>query len=64
MIRLTQSLAEFLWRFHRDILSPLLFGHVELYTEEIEQEYYAWLQTEEGKQYLVGGGKYKEGWRE
>ena len=32
-----------------------MFGHVELFTEEMQKEYIAWCQTEEGKSYLKGG---------
>ena len=37
-----------------------MLGHVELFTEEMNEEYIKWCQTEEGKQYLKGGSKYKE----
>jgi hypothetical protein len=37
-----------------------MFGHVELFTEEMQKEYLSWCQTEDGKQYLKGGSKYKE----
>lgn len=37
----------------------IMFGHTELFTEEMQQEYLKWCQTEEGKQYLKGGSKYK-----
>lgn len=60
MVKLTQSLYEFLWRFHWDILSPLLFGHTELFTDEMNKEYLAWCQTDEGRKYLEGGSKYRE----
>ena len=61
MVKLTQSLKPWLWENHKDKLSLILFGHVELFTEEMNKEYLAWCQTDEGKQYLVGGSKYKEG---
>jgi hypothetical protein len=60
MIRLTQSLTHFLFVNYRDILVPLTFGHKELMTDEIYQEYMEWLETDEGKQYLKGGSKYRE----
>lgn len=60
MVRLTQSLQHWLWINHRDIIVPLTFGHLELFTEEMQAEYIEWCQTEEGKQYLKGGSKYKE----
>lgn len=52
MVQLTKSLQTFLFLYHRDLLVPLTFGHIELYTKEIENEYYEWLRTEEGKKAL------------
>lgn len=60
MIKLTLSLQIFLLKFHRDLIVPLTFGHAELFTNEIQTEYLQWCKTEEGKQYLKGGAKYKE----
>lgn len=60
MVRLTQSLQEWLWRNHKDIIHLIMFGHIELVTPEMQQEYFAWCQTDDGKQYLKGGSKYKE----
>lgn len=60
MVKLTQSLEHWLWENHRDIIAQIMFGHVELFTEEMQKEYIAWCQTDDGKQYLVGGSKYKE----
>lgn len=59
MIRLTQSLEQWLFENHKDILGLIMLGHTELFTEEMEQEYLAWCLTDEGKQYLKGGSKYK-----
>lgn len=39
MVSLTQSLMKWLWDNHRDILPLIQFGHVELFTEEMESEY-------------------------
>ena len=61
MVKLTQSLQRWLWENHKYILTLIMFGHVELFTEEMQEEYIAWCQTEEGKQYLEGGSKYKVG---
>lgn len=36
----------------------ITFGHVELFTPEMQAEYIKWCQTEEGKRYLVGGDLY------
>jgi hypothetical protein len=60
MVKLTQSLREWLWRNHRDKLGLIMLGHVELMTDEMSAEYIEWCKTEEGRQYLKGGSKYKE----
>ena len=60
MVKLTQSLEEWLWRYHRETLPLILLGHVELFTPEMQQEYIEWCQTEEGRKYLNGGSKYVE----
>ena len=59
MIRMTRSFSVWRLKFHREIYSPLMFGHIELLTKEMYQEYLDWVQTDEGKQYLEGGSKYK-----
>jgi hypothetical protein len=61
MVNFTQSMEQWLWKYHRDIMALILFGHTELITEEMWQEYLKWCLTDEGKQYLKGGSKYKEG---
>ena len=63
MVILTQSLQQWLWQNHRELLPLIMFGHVELFTEEMQQEYLAWCQTDEGRQYLAGGSKYDENHR-
>lgn len=60
MVKLTQSLKEWLWRYHRDIIALIMLGHVELFTEEMQGAYLAWCRTEEGAKYLKGGSEYKE----
>lgn len=60
MVKMTQSLSHWLWEYHRDIFALILFGHLELFTEEMQREYIEWLKTDEGKQYLKGGSKYTE----
>lgn len=60
MIKLTQSLHQWLWINHRKLIPLLMFGHTELFTEEMAKEYIEWCKTEEGRQYLKGGSKYKE----
>ena len=60
MVKLTKSLERWLWENHRDIIALVMFGHVELITEEMWQAYLEWCQTEDGRQYLKGGCKYEE----
>ena len=59
MIKLTQSLSEWLWRYHRDKIGLIMLGHVELFTPEMKNDYIEWCKTDEGAQYLVGSSKYK-----
>lgn len=60
MVKFTQSLAQWLFRNHKEIMPLIAFGHVELFTEEMQQEYLAWCETDEGKKCLKGGECYKE----
>ena len=60
MVKLTQSLYQWLWDNHKENIPLIMFGHLELFTEEMQREYLAWCLTDEGKQYLKGGSKYKE----
>lgn len=59
MLIMTQSMEVWLFTYHRDKVVPLMFGHLELFTEEMAREYAEWCMTEEGRQYLKGGSKYK-----
>lgn len=61
MVRLTQSLQEWLWRNHKEKVPLIMLGHTELFTPQMQQDYLAWCQTEEGRKYLKGGSEYKEG---
>ena len=58
MVKLTKSLQHWLFINHPSIIHLLMFGHTELFTEEMQKEYLAWCKTDEGKQYLKGGSKY------
>lgn len=60
MIKLTQSLEHWLWEHHSELIVPLTFGHTELFTDEMQEAYIAWCKTDDGRQYLKGGSKYKE----
>ena len=59
MVKLTQSLQQWLFRNHPELIVLIVFGHVELFTPEMQQEYLAWCRTDEGREYLKGGSKYK-----
>lgn len=63
MVRLTQSLFEYLWNNHSEIIALVQFGHTELITDEIWNSYIDWCKTDEGRQYLLGGSKYDENWK-
>jgi hypothetical protein len=59
MIKLTQSLMQWLWQNgHKEKIPLICFGHIELLTQEMYDKYLEWVQTDEGKQYLEGGSKY------
>lgn len=60
MVKLTQSLQHWLWLNHKELILLIMFGHTELFTEEMQKEYLEWCQTEEGKKYLKGGSEYKD----
>ena len=59
MVKLTQSLEHWLWENHKDIIGLIMLGHTELFTEEMQKAYLEWCKTDDGKQYLKGGSKYK-----
>lgn len=61
MVKMTQSFRAWCLKYHRDIYSPLMFGHTEELTEKLAREYVDWCRTDEGRQYLRGGSKYKGG---
>lgn len=52
---MTKSFEHWCFTYHKDIFVQLSFGHLELLTDELWQEYLDWCQTDEGKQYLEGG---------
>ena len=58
MIVMTQSFEHWLFEFHREKFTLIMFGHLEKFTDEMKKEYLEWCKTEEGKQYLKGGNKY------
>lgn len=60
MVKLTKSLKHWLWENHPDLILPITFGHVELFTEEMQKEYLEWCKTKYGKRYLKGGDLYDD----
>lgn len=52
MIKLTKNLQHWLLENHSDIISLIMFGHIELFTQDMRKEYLKWCQTEEGKKYI------------
>lgn len=60
MVKLTQSLAHWLFVNHRETFGLIVMGHTELLTDEMWHEYIEWCKTEEGHSYLKGGSNYKE----
>lgn len=60
MVKMTPSFRHWLWENYREKFPLVLFGHVELITDEMWNEYIAWCETEEGRNYLEGGENYEE----
>lgn len=60
MVKLTQSLEHWLSVNHPELLALIVFGHTELFTDEMQKEYIEWCKTDEGRQYLKGGSKYED----
>ena len=58
MVELSQSLRKWLFDNHKEIIHLIMFGHLELFTEEMEKEYLEWCATDEGRSYLKGGSNY------
>lgn len=52
MIHMTKSLRHWLWENNREALTLISFGHTELMTDEMWEQYYAWCETDEAKPYL------------
>lgn len=45
MIKLTRSFREWLFANYPSIFIPVTFGHTELITDEIYNEYLAWVHS-------------------
>jgi hypothetical protein len=61
MITFTQSMQKWLFDYHPELIAPLMFGHIENFTNEHAKEYLSWCKTDEGRSYLKGGCNYVEG---
>ena len=61
MIKITCSLAHWMFKNgYQKELALLYFGHMEVFTPEMERSYLEWCKTDEGKSYLQGGANYQE----
>ena len=60
MIKLSHRLEVWLRKYYSEFLPLISLGFYELITDEMWNEYVDWCYTDEGKQYLKGGSKYKE----
>jgi len=59
MNKLTCSAAKFFFDHYPKEMSLFLFGHSEVITTDMYNEYIEWCKTEEGREYLKGGKHYK-----
>ncbi len=60
MVRFTLSMKEWIIKYHPELIVPIMFGHIELFTDEMKKEYLEWCKSDEGKEYLKGGSKYMD----
>lgn len=60
MVRMTYSMSHWLTQNYPELMPLIMFGHLELFTTKMNEEYISWCKTEEGSRYLVGGDKYEE----
>lgn len=60
VVEMTKSFSAWCLKFHKDLLIPLMFGHIELLTEKLYEEYLDWVRTDEGRKYLVKDGEEKK----
>lgn len=59
-VKMTASMEHWLWMYDPKLYVLIGFGHLELFTDEMKEQYLAWCQTDEGKEYLKGGSKYHD----
>ena len=55
MVEISKSLQHWLWENHREKLVYIKFGHIELLTPDMWDDYSKWLSTDEGKKWLEDG---------
>lgn len=60
MVKLTKSLKHWLYENHPELIPQIMFGHIELFTDEMQKEYIEWCKTEDGIRYLKGGDLYDD----
>lgn len=61
MIKTTCSLDYWMLKNgYQKELTLLKFGHTEVFTAAMRDEYLKWCETEEGLSYLQGGKNYRE----
>ena len=60
VIKLVQSLKKWICDNHEELLPLIEQGNLELLTKEMQDEYFEWLKTEDGKKYIKDGSEYKE----
>ena len=58
MVTMTLSFKTWCLRYHREIYSLLMFGHVELLTDDMKKEYLEFLVTMTGKPLLYVPGNH------
>ena len=63
IVRLTESLSQWLWDNHREELPLIMLGHTELMTDEWWGAYLAWLQSDKGYIALCQMEEGVPGWR-
>lgn len=59
MVKLTRNLQYWLFNNYPDILPLIRLGHVELFTTELQNEYYEWCRTIKMDELYKGGIDYE-----
>lgn len=59
-VKLTASLEHWLLINEPETFVLVGFGHLECFTDDMKERYLAWVQTDEGREYLKGGSKYHD----